>query len=163
MTLFRGWYSAFAIGRDGTLVYQSPASDESSVTLSWLGTDGRSTPLSLPDQIGDVGAARISPDGRSLLVVELSREVGQLWTHALYGSRTERLGNPLEPWSHAIWARDGRSVFATLRPLEADRAASIWRFATDHSAGPQKLVEALALLNPQDVSPRWTVPVVLVR
>jgi len=129
VTLFRGWNPAFAIGRDGTLVYQSPASDESSATLSWLGTD------------------------RSLLVLEHSRQVGQLWMHALDGSRTERLGNPLEPWRGAIWARDGRSVFATLRPLEADRASSIWRFATDHSAGPQKLVEALALLIPQDVSP----------
>ena len=152
-SLVSRWFPCFGIGADGTLVYQSPSAGGPGTPLTWLALDGTGTGLDLPDQLAQVDDVRLSPDGRAILAIEGSTDSGEIWLHALDGSRTERFGEAGVPWDHGIWAPDGRWLFASLQPRDRDAAQSLWRFDRVHSRPPQKLVEEHAHLVPLDVSP----------
>jgi serine/threonine protein kinase len=153
VSLWNGWLPAFAIGADGTLVYLAAGQDHAPAPMSWLSADGSSRPLVLPDQVREVDEARLSPDGLSVALIEDTDEITDLWIHALDGSATQQLGDRKLPWDHPVWSPDGRWVFATLEPNEEDAELSIWRFAVDRSAPPQKLLQSKSHLIPLDVSP----------
>jgi Tol biopolymer transport system component len=152
LRLHRSWLPTYALGRDGTLVYQTPASAREEQPLSWVAPDGSIDTPALSEEFRDVSSVRISNDGEALALIEQSGEVGQLWLIDIERGTAARHGDRKADWAHPVWSSDGEHAFATPLSRNDSEPKSIWRFTTDLTILPEKLLETVAHLTPLDVT-----------
>jgi serine/threonine-protein kinase len=96
----------FRVSRDGSLVYLTGSSPQSSAALVWRDRSGRETPFG-SGALDRPAHPRLSPDGRRLAL----SVAGQLWVYFLDGRPPIRLtseGVYLSP----LWSPDGQRLVA---------------------------------------------------
>ena len=95
------------ISPNGTLIYETGASDSGVVALQWLEQDGKTRPLLAKP--GNYGRPSLSPDGRRLALEILDGSNRDIWVQDLERDTATRLtfdGKVFDP----IWTPDGRSI-----------------------------------------------------
>ena len=123
------------ISSQGTLVYLSAESNDTSRTLVWVDRNGVSTPLL--EEPAAYGSPRLSPDGERIAFVKFEATGNSIWIHNLLTRATTVLtgGGGESP----TWSPDGEWI--AFNPTYGEGNADIYRIRTDFSAPAEPLLQ----------------------
>jgi serine/threonine-protein kinase len=157
----------FEASQTGTLVYESGGPRGGSVTVQWLGSEGKTRAL-LPKP-GNYGRPSLSPDGQRLAIEVREGSDQDIWVYDLGRDRMTRMtfdgkGNLLP-----IWSPDGRYiVYGSQEGLSWMRADGAGKpqllIRTKRTVSPYSFTSngnrlAYHELDPETAFDLWTVPV----
>jgi eukaryotic-like serine/threonine-protein kinase len=141
--------AAYAIARDGTLIYSQPGEVADQVGYTLVAVDRSGTESVLLEEWGGYAQPRISPDGRLLLYRRIATAGCQLWTLDLVrGTRTRVTveGDNHDP----VWHPGGREISWARAVSTGSR---IEQAPVDRSDAPTSLVTSRLSLSPYSWSP----------
>jgi hypothetical protein len=106
-----GGASHFALSANGTLVYEPSTDDSGGALFSvvWVDRAGEIVERAVSDLVDNPRDPRLSPDGKSLLLVTGAIGDGDLWSYDLSGRPPIPLAQPADNRFPA-WSPDGRQV-----------------------------------------------------
>ncbi|MHC4174703.1 MAG: protein kinase domain-containing protein [Planctomycetota bacterium] len=140
-----GWYGGahFSVSRNGSLSY-IPASDAPSPNQKLVRVDRTGKIEALPFPLGLYQSPRISPDGESLLVVELD-PIPQLWVFELARGSKRRFTDDRGDAYWAIWSPDGKQI--VFNSSLGGATMDLYSKPADGSAQEKRLTEHTNQLN----------------
>jgi Tol biopolymer transport system component len=136
---------AFAIGRDGTLVYVPAAGGTRK--LVWVDRQGNARPLS--DDRRAFNHPRLSPDGKKVAV---ETGDGGIWLYETSAGTRSRLTDK-PPATRPIWTPDGKRItFAGW----TDGRATLYSVPVDGSAEPKPMLDARSAAEEAEFPLNWS-------
>jgi len=140
-----GWYGGahFSVSRNGSLAY-IPASAAPSPNQRLVRVDRTGKIEALPFPLGLYQSPRISPDGESLLVVELD-PIPHLWVFELARGSKRRFTDYRADTYWAIWSPDGKQI--VFNSSLGGATMDLYSKPADGSAQEKRLTEHTNQLN----------------
>ncbi len=140
-----GWYGGahFSVSRKGSLAY-IPASTAPSPNQKLVRVDRTGKIEALPFPLGLYQSPRISPDGESLLVVELD-PIPHLWVFDLARGSKRRFTDDRGDTYWAIWSPDGKQI--VFNSSLGGATMDLYSKPADGSAQEKRLTEHTNQLN----------------
>jgi Tol biopolymer transport system component len=138
--------ASVAISADGTLVYAAGSQLVPQSRIVWLSRQGATA---LPLDPRDYRSARLSPDGRRVVVALAERGLTSIWVFDAARDSFTRVSSRDSSMDNPIWSPDGATLAAW-----SSTAKALVTFPADGSGAPQILVRAEnGTLYPNEWSP----------